>query len=109
MSSQFVSNVRQKYQGIVNSCCEESQNNAIMEEIASTEEVMEGIEVLTDARHGTRKNAKDTDVICLGGVSHKCLWNGHLTRKVDPVTQRHELLGVKKMYEHFYNYFNTLK
>ena len=101
LSSEFLAGMRKKYKTVVEELCTKSKTDALRQEIASTEDLMQGIEIMTDARHGTRKNAKDTDVICLGGLSHKCLWNGHITRAVDPVTQRHEMIGVKQMYQYF--------
>ena len=87
LSSEFLAGMRKKYKTVVEELCTKSKTDALRQEIASTEDLMQGIEIMTDARHGTRKNAKDTDVICLGGLSHKCLWNGLITRAVDPVTQ----------------------
>ena len=56
---------------------------------------------MTDARHGQRKNAKDTNVVCIGQTTHKVLKDIHVTKDEDPCTQRHELLGTKKVYEYF--------
>ncbi len=52
-----------------------------------------GIDIETDARHGWRKNAKDTSVVCLGYKTHKVLRLEHVTKADDRVTQRHELIG----------------
>ena len=60
----------------------------------------EGITIITDARHGWRKNAKDTDVVCIGYESHKVLYNSHVTTVDDPCTQRHEILGTRRIYDH---------
>ena len=103
LSTEYIARLREKYKGVVDTACKKSQMDSIIEEIASTEKLMDGIEVMTDARHGTRKNAKDTDVICLGDSTHKCLWNGHITRRINSCTQRHELLGTKRMYNFFDN------
>ena len=44
------------------------------------------IPILTDARHGTKKTARHTDVICLGNATQK-------------LVAYHELLGTKKIYQ----------
>ena len=95
--------IKKLYVPIIEELTEESKKEATEQEIASTENIMSGIDIMTDARHGTRKNAKDTDVICLGEQTHKCLWGGHIKRSRDPVTQRHEMIGTKDMYNHFDN------
>ncbi len=59
-----------------------------------------GIDIVTDARHGWRKNAKDTSVVAVGERSKKVLIHVHVTKKDDRVTQRHETLGTKKIYEY---------
>lgn len=59
-----------------------------------------GIDIETDARHGWRKNAKDTSVVALGHKSHKVLRHEHVTKSDDRVTQRHELIGTKRIYDH---------
>ena len=63
-----------------------------------------GIDISTDARHGWRKNAKDTSVVAIGEKTKKVLDCVHVTKKDDPVTQRHEVLGTKKIYEHLSAY-----
>ncbi|WAQ97402.1 hypothetical protein MAR_030092 [Mya arenaria] len=52
------------------------------------DEPLTGINILTDARHCWRNNAKYSDVVCLGGSTNKCI----------QVETRHELLGVKRIY-----------
>ena len=74
---------------------------AIIEEINSAFEREGVIDIMTDARHGHRKNAKDTNVVCIGQSTHKVLKDIHVTKDEDPCTQRHELLGTKKVYEYF--------
>lgn len=59
---------------------------------------LDGIDIITDARHGWRKNAKDTSVVAVGDRSHKVLNCVHVTTAEDPVTQRHEKLGKEKTY-----------
>ena len=59
------------------------------------------IDVETDARHGWRKNSKDTSVVALGKETHKVIGHEHITKEDDSVSQRHELLGTKRLYDHF--------
>ena len=103
LKDEKISQIKKMYVPIIQEFADDSKQQAIEEEIASTENVMSGIDIMTDARHGTRKNAKDTDVICLGEKKHKCLWSGHILRSRDSVTQRHEMIGTKDMYAHFDN------
>jgi hypothetical protein len=58
------------------------------------------ISILTDARHGGRRNAKDTNVVFIGHETHKVLKEQHVTKEDDECTQRHELLGIKKLYSY---------
>jgi diacylglycerol kinase len=44
----------------------------LLEEVASYED-LETIDIMTDARHGWRKNAKDTSVVAIGEKTHKVL------------------------------------
>ena len=78
---------------------EDSIQVAINEEIASYEE-LDGINIMTDARHGWRKNSKDTSVVALGEKTHKVMDCVHVTKTRDPVTQRHERIGTETIYEH---------
>jgi hypothetical protein len=52
---------------------------------------------MTDARHGWRKNAKDTSVVAIGEKTHKVLKCEHVTKTDDLVTQRHSLLSHNAM------------
>ncbi|MES9884387.1 MAG: hypothetical protein ABW185_26365 [Sedimenticola sp.] len=63
-----------------------------------------GIGILTDARHGTRRNAKHSDVIALGNKCHKVVGAVTVTKDDDSVSQRHELYGVRQLYQEFDNY-----
>ena len=58
---------------------------------------MDGINILTDARHGTRRNSKNTDVVCIGAESHKVLRVETVTRTDDPCDQKYELLGTQRI------------
>ena len=77
--------------------CVSSLENAINDEIASYEE-LDGINIMTDARHGWRKNSKDTTVVALGDKTHKVMDCEHVTKAQDKVSQRHERLGIEKIY-----------
>ena len=78
----------------------ESIEEALMEEIGMYEELT-GIDIMTDARHGWRKNAKDTSVVVIGEKTHKVLQCQHVTKADDPVSQRHEMKGTSEMYRYF--------
>ena len=82
---------------------EESTENALQLEIGMTMEdpdTWQGIDVCTDARHGHRRNAKDTSMVAIGNKTKKVLRHIHITKARDHVTQRHELIGVKDFYEY---------
>ena len=48
-----------------------------------------------------RKNAKDTSVVIIGEKSHQVLVHEHVTNADDPITQRHETLGTKRVMDRF--------
>lgn len=103
----------------------ESQNQALLEEIASYEDDNEildivvdeadgceetvaipahpGIDIATDARHGWRKNAKDSSVVAIGFKSHKVIRIEHITKHDDPISQRHECVGTTRIYNYLEN------
>jgi hypothetical protein len=68
----------------------------LLEEVASYED-FETIDIMTDARHEWRKNAKDTSVVAIGEKTHKVLKCEHVTKTDDLVTQRHEKIGTERM------------
>lgn len=76
---------------------EDSISTALFEEIGMYED-LDGIEIITDARHGWRKNDKDTSVVAVRERSHKILNCVHITTADDPVPQRHEKIGTEKNY-----------
>ena len=63
----------------------------------------EGIDILTDARHGWRKNCRQTDDVGLGGATKKVIKLETMTKKDDSVAQRHELLGTQRIYNYLQN------
>ena len=76
-----------------------STNDALLEEIGCYEDLT-GIDIITDARHGWRKNAKDTSVVAVGSETHKMLTCATVTKQDDHVAQRHEKIGTQKIYDH---------
>ena len=89
------------YKSVVNLETQSSCEDAIMEETSNSFDNEGSIDIMTDARHGYRKNAKDTNVMCLGQTTHKVLKDIHVTKDDDGCAQRHELLGKKRLYEYF--------
>ena len=102
-----------RYEPVINNQYEDSIETSLLEEVAmydipmddgedeaSTEEPWHGIDIKTDARHGHRKNAKDCSVVALGDRTNKVLFHAHVTKQDDHVSQRHELIGTKRIYEH---------
>lgn len=60
---------------------------SVLEEVASYEnEELGTVDIMTDARHGCRKNAKDTSVVAIGEKTHKVLSCEHVTKSDDYVT-----------------------
>lgn len=72
---------------------------ALTEELASINDG-ENIDIVTDARHSTRRNSRYTDVVCVGYSSKKILVNEVVSRTDDTCSQRHELIGTKAIYNH---------
>ncbi len=107
------------YRPIVHSCAQDSMDSALIEEIAVTDiqnnlaqsdsdnrsgidMLRDGIDIMTDARYSTRKNAKFTDVISIGEGTHKVLSAETVSKKRDdPCTQRHEKIGMKRTFDYF--------
>ena len=84
-------------------CVEEERTDscttALQSECASAGE--NGIDIITDARHSTRRNSKYTDVVCIGYDSHKVIEHVVVRREDDSCSQRHEMYGTKVMYGKF--------
>ena len=78
---------------------EKSTASAVGEDVSVTENgYTEGIGILTDARHACRKNSFHTDVVALGEKTHQIVCYQHVTKQDDRVSQRHELIGTKRIY-----------
>ena len=110
LGEKYIKVLQEEYSAVVKKAANESIQEALHEEIAATavtvvtaEEIHDGIGIVTDARHCWRKNAKFSDVVCLGDQTHKILNIQTVSRADDPSSQRHELIGVKKIYEYFDN------
>lgn len=88
------------YKGHVTEEYNSSIRTALQEEIASYED-LDGINISTDARHGWRKNAKDSSIVAIGESTHKVLKCEHVTKSDDKVSQRHERIGTVRLYLHF--------
>ena len=86
-----------------NESIEDALNMEIGQAVANVPDPSEfsGINIITDARHGTRKNSAYSDVIALGGTTHKVVSAQVISKQDDSISQRHELIGVKKMYQEF--------
>ena len=66
----------------------------IVEESASYyDEKFGEIDILTDARHGWRKNAKNSSSVAIGEKTHKVVSCQHVTKGDDVVSQKHERIG----------------
>ncbi|VDH99404.1 Hypothetical predicted protein [Mytilus galloprovincialis] len=76
----------------------DSIETALMEEVGMYEDLT-SIDIMTDARHGWRKNAKDSSVVAIGEKMHKVLKCEHITKADDFVSQRHEKLGTQRIYQ----------
>ena len=98
----------EEYKNSVETEYKNSIQDALYEEIGSYED-LDGINILSDARHGWRKNAKDTSVVAIGDQSHKVLDCIHVTKQQDPVSQRHEKYGTELIYENFASKDVTIK
>jgi hypothetical protein len=87
----------QKYSPHIQHSHDESIEKACLTEVGMYEE-LDGINIITDARHGWRKNAKDTSVVAIGKKAHQVVGCAHITKCEDPVTQRHEAIGTRIIY-----------
>jgi len=95
----------QQYRAAIHDEYSTSIELALLQEIAtecasrSTTEV-DGVNIITDARHGWRKNAKDSSIVTIGEKSHQVLHHAHVTKQDDLCSQRHEKLGTERAYKH---------
>lgn len=75
----------------------ESIDLALWGEVGCEED--DGITIMTDARHGWRKNAKDSSIVAIGEKTHRVIKCEHVTKQDDHVSQRHEKIGTERIYE----------
>lgn len=80
----------------------ESVATALQHEISGydIDDHWQGINIMTDARHGWRKNAKDSSVVAIGEQSHQVIQHVHVTKHDDHCSQRHERLETQKVYDY---------
>ncbi|XP_070181773.1 uncharacterized protein [Littorina saxatilis] len=99
LGEDYIGEVFSVYKDCVHRKTQESVYDALLEEITLYPET-DGIDILTDARHATRKNSRYSDIVCIGAQSHKVLRVETVSREDDPCAQRHELLGTKRLYHY---------
>ena len=59
------------------------------------------INIMTDHRHHNRKNSEHSQHVTLGEKTHQVIDHQHITKAMDKCPQRHETVGVKRMYDEF--------
>lgn len=81
----------------------ESLSAAQQEECRASEppSVPPTMSIETDARHACRKNSYHSDVVALGQKTHKVVGIVHVTKNDEISSQKHEVVGTKKLYEYF--------
>lgn len=77
---------------------EESIDMALWGEVGCQDD--NRINMMMNARHGWRKNAKDCSVVALGENTHQFITCEHVTKMDDPISQRHEKVGTGRIYPH---------
>ena len=88
-----------RYKQFIEEEYNDSIETSLMEEIGMYDDLT-CIDIMSDARNGWRKNAKDTSVVAIGEKMHKVLKCEHITKADDGVSQRHGKLGTQKIYEY---------
>ena len=73
---------------------------ALWGEVGCQNEDEDGISIMTDARHGWRKNAKESSVVAIGEKTHRVIKCENVTKQDDLVSQRHEQIGTERIYNH---------
>ena len=98
LGDKSIAEMQKTYGEVVEKLIVTSQDDALLEEMAATslkcEGVAEGIDILTDARHCWRKNARFSDIVCIGDKTHKVLKVETVSKEDKRCSQKHELLGV---------------
>ncbi|OWF47756.1 hypothetical protein KP79_PYT17582 [Mizuhopecten yessoensis] len=91
INKQTISHFFKSYQKHIQDEYNNSISTALLEEIGLYEdESLGSVDMMTDARHRWRKNAKDTSVVAIGDRTHKVINCQHVTKADDNVSQRHE-------------------
>ena len=93
----------EQFAPVIKNVKDDSIESALVEESARYENIENGISIMSDCRHGHRRNANDSDTVLLGVESHKVVHSVHLTKAIDPIPQRHEAVATRQAYEHFNN------
>ena len=90
---------------LVEKLTNENMQDVLLEEITSQKAVIhsseDGIDILIDVRHCWRKNAKVSDIVCWGNVTHRVLHVETVTKADERISQKHELVGVRRIYEYY--------
>ena len=89
-----------EYHKIVCEVAESPTQEAMTKE---SESFSQPIHILTDARHGWRNNACQTDVVCISGKYHRVIDVQTVTSKDDQVVQQHEKMGTIRLYDLFHS------
>ena len=85
------------YSAVVIQLAECSMKEAEGDEIyseAAAGYCLNGISILTDAHYCWRKNARFSDIVCMGQHYHKVIQLETISEADDQCTQCHEMLGV---------------
>lgn len=96
---ELISQYAQAVQDEKNTSCDK----ALREEIGRNRTGYGAISILTNARHGCRQNAKDTNVVCIGDSTHNVIREEDMTGTDNQGTQRHKRLGTKRLYDYLNN------
>ena len=99
---------RRKHLAAYNDCIDEEYDMSVTgarfhEMMLESDEMTAPITVMSDARHGTRKNSKDTSVVVIGDNCHKVLCHVGVSKSDEPSTQKHELAGTKTAMDELHN------
>ena len=93
------------FRGVYEECVEEERQEeyqaAVTEEAFLSEDIGDGIDIISDASHSVRRNASQTNVIVIGLKTHKVIHDELISKKDDLCTQRHERLGIERAFDHF--------
>ena len=100
MTSYMQDQLRDKYMPAVQEEADASCQQALQEEMACDAQ-FDSIAMMSDARHGFRRNSRQTDVVAIGAETHKVIRVEVVTKDDDEISQRHEAVGTEKLYDYF--------